>query len=332
MNDVKFPGIPEIKSQKRNEAIIGGLWQAVLLGSAGWAVYKILPYLITLMENLLYLGGMIGVAALVIFLITDKRIRNIAWNLYKYGIRLLTGIVIDLDMKNIIQNYIETRKKKLAEIGEGVAALAGQKRKLETLIGRRKDAAEHSLGTASAAKSKNMGLVQNTETRRAMRAEQSAATLTQTLETIKRHHALMSRVQEICEVAVQDLEESTATAMEDFEAVKTSHSVISRAAAILKGNDDDTALYNEAMERMLHQSSQMMGNIDEFMTWSTELIQKSDLETAVMDEAGLQRLAEFEQRISGMDQNQKSAPLATRRSSGAATSVASLGKYDDLLN
>lgn len=331
MAEIKFPGIPEIKSQKRNEALVGGLWQLSIFGAIGYGLYKLAPYLITLMENLLYLGGLIGVGALVIFLVLDPRVRNIAWNLYKYVIRQLTGLLIDLDMKNIIQNYIESRKRKLAEIGEGVKALAGQKRKLEALIKQRKDSAEHSFSSASEAKKReNMGLVRQQETRRAMRAEQSAATLTQTLETIQRHHALMSRVQEICTVAVEDLEESTAMAIADFDAVKTSHGVITRAMSILKGNDDDTALYNETMERMLTQSSQMMGNIDEFMTWSTELIQKADLDMSVMDEAGLKRLEEFEQRIGGMQQ--QSAPLAPRRAPGASASVASLGKYDDLLN
>ncbi len=307
------------------EGKVGAVLGIGLLGYGVYLFAKILPWLITLAENTLYLGGLVAAIFAALYVISDPRFRNIIWNLYKLGMRYLTGLVIDLDPINVLKNYIETRKQKLVELNEGVKMLAGQKRKLAQIISERSSQQDHNFSMASAAKRKGDDLVQMTETRKAMRLGDSTARLQGMLGMVDKHHKLLVKVRDVCTVAIEDLEDEVRVKSEEFEAIKTTHGAISRAMSILKGGDDMTEMYNETMERMLSQSAQRMGDIDEFMDWSTDVIKKFDLQNSAFDEAGLAKLNEFEQRLAGVEVGKRSLPV------GNAPVVGDVSAFDELL-
>jgi hypothetical protein len=107
----------------------------IALGAAGfYFLDKILPFVQSVLENLLYTGVLgIGVA-LMVGLVMSKDLHRLGYSYYRSAIRWLTNLVVRIDPISILRDGIRRVKQNLENMSASEAELASQERSLEQLI------------------------------------------------------------------------------------------------------------------------------------------------------------------------------------------------------
>src|SRR5271157_2595345 len=111
---------------KRPEGKPGMVVLIAMIGFGCYFLYKFLPYLITLLQNTLYAGFLIGVIVAIIAIVSDKRFRITISYLFKGLMRAFTGIVIELNPIAILETYVEKLQTKIFKMNEQLGLLEGQ--------------------------------------------------------------------------------------------------------------------------------------------------------------------------------------------------------------
>ena len=102
----------------------------VVLAGLGVGLYFLLPSLIGFAGNLITLLGQtyaivaMGAGLFVIAMVLlDGSFQRLVKNVFKLGMRAITGAVIEIDPIGIMKNYIQEALKKLDQMGEAKEAL-----------------------------------------------------------------------------------------------------------------------------------------------------------------------------------------------------------------
>ena len=119
---------------QRPEGITGGIVFLGLIAGGVFLLNKFLPVLITLAENTLYLAGMLGALAMVIYVILDPKARNLIWYMYKSVMRWITGIFVNVNPIAVLKSYIENLEKNLRKLSKQIGSLRGQMRQLKGIM------------------------------------------------------------------------------------------------------------------------------------------------------------------------------------------------------
>ncbi|MBO7143035.1 MAG: hypothetical protein J6V76_08005, partial [Bacteroidales bacterium] len=96
-----------------------------LIGAAGYAFYKYLPFLIDLTKNAITLAALVGVLALIVFLVMNDTSRNFFKNLYFVIMRKLTGLIVEIDPIAIAKGKVKDMKSRLVKIDDGINKMRG---------------------------------------------------------------------------------------------------------------------------------------------------------------------------------------------------------------
>jgi len=133
---------------ERPEGFAGMLFAAGAVVAGGFALFKILPSILVLMQNLYYAIGMgVGLVVLLTILL-DRRNWILAGAMYQSLMRKITSIFITIDPIGIIENYIRTLKGKIEIIDKQLANLKGQQASVRATIAEAKSKMEQSLKIA----------------------------------------------------------------------------------------------------------------------------------------------------------------------------------------
>jgi hypothetical protein len=119
---------------QRPEGVTGGIFMAGLAIAGGYLFYKMLPTLISLAENTLYLGLILAGIGALLFVLLDPKARNLVWYMYKSFMRWLTGIFVQIDPIGILKSYIEDLENNLKNMNQQIGKLRGQMHKLKEII------------------------------------------------------------------------------------------------------------------------------------------------------------------------------------------------------
>jgi hypothetical protein len=99
----------------------------VLLASLGIgalvALYKVLPFLITIAENTLYLGLLVGVIVSLYLFLTSDFARNILFLGLQAVSRAITSLWAETDPIGILRSFIKYLEDKAKEIGESITTM-----------------------------------------------------------------------------------------------------------------------------------------------------------------------------------------------------------------
>ncbi|HNA42062.1 MAG TPA: hypothetical protein PLP81_08210, partial [Saprospiraceae bacterium] len=137
---------------QRPEGVTGGIFMTGIIVGLGYLLYKMLPILITLVSNTLYLALLLIALAAVIYMVVDPRMRNLFWYGYKSIMRWITGIFVNLDPIGILKSYVEDLENNLSKMSKQIGNLRGSMRKLKTTMEENDKSIENELNIANAAK------------------------------------------------------------------------------------------------------------------------------------------------------------------------------------
>ena len=195
----------------------------VLIVALCVGLYYALPYLIELTKNMLTLAALVGVLALIVFLIMNDSSRNFFKNLYFVIMRKLTGLIVEIDPIAIVKGKIKEMKNRLVKIEDGISKMRGVHVKNEKALEANKKDLQDSL--------KKLQLIQKNGKmeeavlleRHITQLDESVKKRTQNFEKSKLMIDILTKVKKSAEMKVKYTEEEIKLKEEDYELMKANH-------------------------------------------------------------------------------------------------------------
>lgn len=302
---MSLPSIPSsFKSKSFWERPEGntGLVTLGLLGLGGFFVGKaVLPSVIsvigmaiTAVGQMITLGAMCGVAALLLYLVMNKQVQTLTGYMFKSFMRSITQVFVEIDPIGIMKNYIDDAKSGMGKIDEGIAKLNGQVTICRRKIEQNSTAAEQALRTAKAAHQKGSTAAFTVSSRQAGRLEKSNLTLSQLHATMNMHLRAMQKYRDVSAAVIADLENEVSVREDERKMIVQSHSVMQAAKRIMNGDQDKRELFDQAMEFVANDYSQKLGEIENFIQDSRGFVESLDIQNDVYEAEALEKIKAWE--------------------------------------
>jgi phage shock protein A len=279
---------------QRPEGVTGALFLIAILLGGGALLSQILPTLIALAANTLYLAGMLAALAAVVFVALDAKARNLVWYLYKSVMRWITGVFVKIDPISILKSYTDDLERSLRNLSKQIGALRGQMRQLKGLMDGNSAEIHKNLTLAEQAKRKNDDKNVTLSARKAARLQEANAkydVLHKRMDVLLR---ILTKMYENSEIVLEDTKDQVAVKEQEYRAIQSSHSAIRSAMSILSGDPDKRVLFDQALEALANEVGSKVGEMERFMDTSRNLMASIDLQNGVFEEEGLQLLEKWE--------------------------------------
>jgi len=265
----------------------------IILGG-GYLLYKALPYLISLTENILYLSLLLMGLGALIYVILDPKIRNLVFYIYKSVVRAITGAFIQIDPIGILRTYIGELKNNLKNMSSQLAIVKGQMQRLKILIEDNQRTIENNLKLASKAKESDKQAIMILKSRKAGRLKESNMRLEDLYKKLELLYRVLLKMYENSEIMLEDIEDQVMVKEQERKAIRASHSAMKSAMNIIAGNSDKREMFDQALEAIADDVSSKIGEMERFMEMSTNFMQSIDLQNGVFEEEGMQLLEKWE--------------------------------------
>jgi len=300
MNDLTTTGNPTRSWFDKPEGKVGGIALVVLIGVLGFGFVQALPFLVAAAASTLHLMLMLIAIGAIAMLFLHPASRNFLFTLYKVIFKLLTGMVITLDPLLILQDYIEQLKNNLVMMKEQIDKVKKTIYKLTEKINKYSAEATQMKQRAEAGL-KRGGDFQKTaivENRAAERRLKAIAKLTNLKNKITMIDKVLKKMYDNCEIMVMDKTDEINMTKDEWEAIKAASGAIKSAMSIINGGGDERANFEQAMEFIVDDIALKMGEMENFMDMTQNLMNSIDLDNDMCDE---KLLKDFETVFSQTD-------------------------------
>ncbi len=266
---------------------------ALALGG-GVLLSSMLPTLVLMAQNTLYLAGMLAALAAVIYVVLDPKMRNLVWYMYKSIMRWITGIFVKIDPISILKSYIEDLEDNLRKMSKQIGALRGQMRQLKGIMDANTAEIKKNMTVADQAKKKNDDKNMTLSARKAGRLQDANSKYEVLYKRMEVLYRILSKMYENSEIVLEDTKDQVTVKEQEYKAIVASHSAIQSAMSIVSGSPDQRALFDQALETLAEDVSTKVGEMERFMDTSRNLMDSIDLQNGVFEEEGLQLLEKWE--------------------------------------
>jgi predicted nucleic acid-binding Zn-ribbon protein len=279
---------------KRPEGVTGAIFAAGALIGGGFLLYTLLPALIILAQNTLYLGIMIVAIAALLYMVFDPKMRNLVWYGYKSVMRRITGIFVQIDPIGVLKSYVESLQDNLRKMNKQVGILRGQMHKLQETINNNKREISSNLKLANKAKEHEKQNIMVLKARKAGRLKESNLKLEDLYKKMEVLYRVLVKMYENSEIMMEDLKDQVSVKETERKAIHASHSAMNSAMSIISGNGDKREMFDMALEAIAEDVSQKIGEMERFMDLSTNFMDSVDLQNGIFEEEGMSLLEKWE--------------------------------------
>lgn len=158
---------------QRPEGVTGMIFLAAVLIGGGYLLFAVLPVLIGLAQNAIYLTLMLMALAGLVYVILDPKMRALVGYSYKSFMRWVTGLFVQIDPIGILKSYVEDLQDNLRNMNKQMNKLRGQMHQLKEIIVNNRKEIESNLQLASKAKDQNNQAMMVLKSRKAGRLKES---------------------------------------------------------------------------------------------------------------------------------------------------------------
>ncbi|HNG90375.1 MAG TPA: hypothetical protein PK858_09225 [Saprospiraceae bacterium] len=281
---------------QRPEGVTGIIFLIGLMIGAGFLLNALLPMVPALVNNSIALGVGLGVLATLIFTILDPRARNLIWYAYQSLMRSITGVFVRIDPISILKSYVENLEKSLRNLSKQIGALRGQMRQLRGTMDGNLAEINKNMVLADQAKRKSDEKNMTIAARKAARLQEANAKYEVLFQKMEVLYRILSKMYENSEIVLEDTKDQVNMKQQEYEAIRSSHSAIQSAMSILKGDPDQRAMFDQALEALADDVSHKVGEMERFMDTSRNLMASIDIQNGVFADEGLRMLEEWEQK------------------------------------
>jgi len=296
---------------QRPEGTTGMIFLIAALVGGGILLYNILPYLIALATNVLYLGLIIlGIAALA-YMVFDPKMRNLVWYGYKSVMRGITSMFVQIDPIGILKSYVDDLRNNLKNMNKQIGSLRGQMHRLQEVIRNNQKQIQSNLSLANRAKERNKDAIMILKSRKAGRLQDSNVRLEDLYKKMEILYRVLVKMYENAEILLEDVQDQVAVKEQERKAIRASHSAMKSAMNIISGNSDRREMFDMALEAIAEDVSQKVGEMERFMDMSQNFMSSIDLQNGVFEEEGLRMLEQWEKEgVSKLLGSEKQSLLA----------------------
>ncbi len=279
---------------KKPEGVTGFLFGGAILFGLGWLAWKFLPYINVILSNAIYAVIFFVILAGLLYMIFDPKFRTLIWYMYKVIMRKITSWFVKIDPIAILETYVESLYKNLRDMDMHIGKLKGQMQKLKTVVETNTREMEQSLRLAEAAKKKGNMDVVVINTRQYGRLEESNKRYQELLAKMEILYRILSKMHTNSEYLVKDIENEVRIRKQEKEAIKSGYSAMRSAMNIIKGDPDKKQMFDQAMEAIVDDVSNKVGEMERFMEVSATFIDSIDIQNGVYEQKGLELLEKME--------------------------------------
>ncbi len=279
---------------EKPEGKTGMLFMGVGGAAALYALYKVLPFLVSIAENTLYLGMLLAVIGAVLYMAFDPKVRNLISFMYKSMMRWITGVFIQIDPIGILKSYVEDLKNNLRKMNKQIANLKGQMRKLKSIMDENNANINNNLKLANQAKKSDKKAIMILKSRKAGRLQESNLKLSDLYKKMEILYRVLFKMYENSAILIEDVEDQVVVKEQERKAIRASHSAMKSAMNIISGNADKKEMFDRALEVIADDVSMKIGEMERFMEMSENFMDSVDLQNGVFEEEGLELLEKWE--------------------------------------
>ncbi len=279
---------------KRPEGKLGAFFLIALVVVLVLYSGPILAFITGLLQSLITTIALFVVVGILLYVILDKRFRNLIWYMYKSFMRWVTGLFVQIDPIRILETYIEYLYKNLREMNVHIGKLKGQIAKLKSVIEKNKREMAQSLKMAEQAKKKGKMELVAVNTRQYGRLKESNDRYGNLLGKMELLYKVLSKIHTNSGYLIKDTENEVRMRKQEFKAIRAGHSAMKRAMSIIQGDPDKKMMFDMATEALVEDVHNKIGEMERFIELSGSFIDSIDLQNGVYEQEGLELLEKME--------------------------------------
>lgn len=279
---------------KRPEGVTGTLFMVGLVGAGLYFGAPILAAIAAGAASTLQIVVTAVAIAAILYMVADKRMRNLVWYGYKSVMRWLTGIFVQIDPIGILKNYIDDLRNNLRKMNKQIGILKGQMHKLNETITKNQRQINSNMMLASKAKEKNMEGQMILKARKAGRLKESNMRLEDLYKKMEVLYRVLVKMYQNSEILLEDVEDQVKVKEQERKAIRASHSAMRSAMSIISGDGDKREMFDRALEAIADDVANKVGEMERFMEVSANFMDSVDLQNGVFEEEGLKMLEKWE--------------------------------------
>ncbi len=294
MNQIPGPQFKEKSFWQRPEGVTGMLFLAAVLLGGGYLLYLVLPTLVVMAQNTLYLVAMLLVIFALLYMVFDPRMRTLVSYSYRSIMRWLTGVFITIDPIGILKNYVRDLEKNLRQMGKQIGTIRGQMRRLKTMVSNNEKEIENNLMMAKRANQEGIERQVMLSTRKAARLRDSNEKYRELLQKLEILYKVLTKMYKNSEILLEDTKDQVKLKEQERKAIRASHSAMKSAMNVISGDNDRRILFDKALEAIADDVANKVGEMERFMEMSSNFMNSVDLQNGIFEERGLKMLEEWE--------------------------------------
>lgn len=270
-----------ISNWDKPEGKLGMFVIALIIGAISYGLYKVLPFLLNLAWGILELSLAAGLITIVIFLLTNKQIRLIAGAWFFIMMKKLRSLIVETDPIAIVEKRLRDMKYKIVEISKAMGDLTGIIKSMEKRLVDKEDEFQKQIIRKQVSERDGNNAAAEVANRQSVRLSEVIANLNKRLTDSRSWLKILTKLEEMANLTVEDTENAIAVRKEEFEEMKQQHKAFKSVMSVMKGDPDDMALFNEAMEFMEHDINAKLGEMEHVLKSTGGLLQSYDTENGV---------------------------------------------------
>jgi len=289
--------------------------------AAAWGFYKILPALIALAENTLYLAGLVGVMAFIYcMLFVWDRPRTLFFYALQMISRWITGNFVELDPVSILMSFVKQMKQRRDVIQDRLGRIVGVKRMVQAKIDKSEKERQQALRLAAAARTQNMEDGLNAHAEIAARRSRDIEEYQSMLGQVESIEKLLHRVLRRADYHIQTAEDE-ANQLADKHTITGAVQSATTAAQGIFGESDLAEVRDMAAERIRDDYEKRLGELQNLIDL-TDFDKAVDLQQMAFRQEGLAQLAEAERQVTAAETTAPAPRVATAGGGGGGAAAA----------
>ncbi|MBC8173289.1 MAG: hypothetical protein H7X71_05215 [Chitinophagales bacterium] len=276
------------------ERIVGTLTGIVLIAGVGYVLYRILPFIVSILENTLYsILLLVAIIAVVTFLWTS---RKLIWVAYQLFVQKLWRALANTDPIGIMKISLRKWIRKRGELENRITELQSAKEELSFVMEENREGANQSFKEALKAQEKGYKEQAVIKSVSANRRKLSNEQLLPRFQAIDKALGFLKRLSDRWKVEIELLDEDIQMRERDLKILKKTASALKSAQSVLEGNPDDLAMQQLAVQAYAQQVSENVANISRFMEKGKNWMYSADIQEAIMTDEGMVLLESYNEQ------------------------------------
>lgn len=263
------------------------------LGLLGLIGYYVVPILTDIVWNTVNFGIALACLAVLIYCVTNRKLRLSLMYFYEILMKKLVGIVIELDPFIIAEDYLKDMEEQREMLYKQSVDVDAQKEKIDLKIKEKEDEIHKLMTKAQVAKEKNMMPELGNATRQIGRLNEYIKQLSPIRDNLFRIGDYLTQVHKNSAYMIEDAKNELELKKDLYKSVTSGNKALSSALKIFKGDPEKKLLVEQSMEFLKEDIAVKLANMKKAISYSSDFMRSIDLDNATYEKDGLKLLDTF---------------------------------------